>query len=186
MSTAKLLATVSLGLIAAACASPSNQQPSSTSYLVTSASTQSERNCLDYGFTPGTGPYDRCVQRDTRARESGRVNRDYDQARLVTDARNACYDYGLTQGTQRYDNCVAREVDARRYNEQGQVYGPTQTYTYTQYSTPQYVPPVYVAPQPVATTGVQVYRDEYGFRYDAQGNRLDRYGRIISPQDTTP
>ena len=26
------------------------------------------------------------------------------------------------------------------------------------------------------------FRDEYGFRYDAQGNRLDARGNIISPQ----
>jgi hypothetical protein len=26
------------------------------------------------------------------------------------------------------------------------------------------------------------FKDEYGFRYDAQGNRLDARGRIISPQ----
>jgi hypothetical protein len=25
-------------------------------------------------------------------------------------------------------------------------------------------------------------KDEYGFRYDAQGNRLDARGNIISPQ----
>jgi hypothetical protein len=36
------------------------------------------------------------------------------------------------------------------------------------------------------TTGVEATRDEYGFRYDAQGNRIDRNGRIISPQSTTP
>lgn len=33
----------------------------------------------------------------------------------------------------------------------------------------------------VRTTGVEAFRDEYGRRYDAQGNRLDRYGNIISP-----
>jgi len=26
------------------------------------------------------------------------------------------------------------------------------------------------------------FRDEYGFRYDAQGNRLDARGNVISPQ----
>ena len=26
------------------------------------------------------------------------------------------------------------------------------------------------------------FKDEYGFRYDAQGNRLDARGNIISPQ----
>jgi hypothetical protein len=42
---------------------------------------------------------------------------------------------------------------------------------------------------PAATTppaGVEAFRDEYGFRYDGQGNRLDRYGNIISPQSKIP
>jgi hypothetical protein len=30
------------------------------------------------------------------------------------------------------------------------------------------------------------FRDEYGFRYDAQGNRLDARGHVISPHTTTP
>lgn len=55
--------------------------------------------------------------------------------------------------------------------------------------------PAYVTPAPViaaappATTppaGVQAFRDEYGFRYDGQGNRLDRQGNIISPHSTRP
>ncbi len=66
--------------------------------------------------------------------------------------------------------------------------GPTETYTYTQYSAPApaYAPEPYVAPQPVRTTGQPAFHDEFGFRYDDQGNRLDRNGRIISPQTTTP
>jgi len=43
-----------------------------------------------------------------------------------------------------------------------------------------------VTPQPTPPAGVEAFRDEYGFRYDGQGNRLDRYGNIISPQSTTP
>jgi hypothetical protein len=42
---------------------------------------------------------------------------------------------------------------------------------------------------PAATTppaGVQAFRDEYGFRYDGQGNRVDARGNIISPQSTRP
>lgn len=187
MSTAKLLATLSLGLIATACASPYERQappPSNTSR----AFTQSERNCLDYGFTPRTDQYDRCVQSEARARQDGRVSRDYDQAVLANDARTACYNYGLTQGTQRYDNCVARELEARRYREQGQVSPPAGSYTYTQYSAPApaYASEPYVARQPASTTGQQAFRDEFGFRYDAEGNRLDRNGHIISPQTTTP
>ncbi len=47
---------------------------------------------------------------------------------------------------------------------------------------PAYVPP---APPP-PPAGVQAFRDEYGFRYDGQGNRVDARGNIISPQSTQP
>jgi hypothetical protein len=30
------------------------------------------------------------------------------------------------------------------------------------------------------------FRDEYGFRYDSRGNRIDAQGRLISPHTTTP
>lgn len=55
------------------------------------------------------------------------------------------------------------------------------TTVYTPGPTVTYVP---AAPTPPA--GVQAFRDEYGFRYDGQGNRIDRNGTIISPQSTTP
>ena len=32
----------------------------------------------------------------------------------------------------------------------------------------------------------ETFRDEYGFRYDAQGHRIDTQGRHISPKTTTP
>ncbi len=49
-----------------------------------------------------------------------------------------------------------------------------------------YVPPPepprveYVQPDTVGPS-----RDEYGFRYDAKGNRIDKYGNIISPHTTS-
>ena len=49
-------------------------------------------------------------------------------------------------------------------------------------------PQTQMAPPPVepmpAQTGPRqaAFKDEYGFRYDAQGNRLDARGNIISPQ----
>ena len=55
------------------------------------------------------------------------------------------------------------------------------TTVYTPSPTVTYAP---AAPTPPA--GVQAFRDEYGFRYDGQGNRIDRNGTIISPQSTTP
>ena len=54
--------------------------------------------------------------------------------------------------------------------------------TYT--PAPAYAP-AYVEPRP-ATTGQVAFRDEFGFRYDAQGNRIDARGNIISPQTRTP
>jgi len=32
----------------------------------------------------------------------------------------------------------------------------------------------------------EAFRDEYGFRYDTRGNRIDAAGRRISPHTTTP
>jgi hypothetical protein len=32
----------------------------------------------------------------------------------------------------------------------------------------------------------EAFRDEYGFRYDARGNRLNAEGYVISPHTTTP
>jgi hypothetical protein len=71
----------------------------------------------------------------------------------------------------------------------------TYTYTqypsqsYTQYSAPaygQYSAPIYttdprVETRPVLTASGQVWRDEYGHRYDADGNYVDRNGRIVGP-----
>ena len=187
MMNAKLLAAISLGLVTAACGAPSQQrQVASVPYTETRLAGGSERNCLDYGFTPGNAGYDRCVQREQRARQAGRMDRNYAEGRLVEDARGACYDYGLERGTQRYDNCVTREVDARRYRAQGEGYSPTQTTTtYTTYSTaPAYAPAPAYADEQRPARGVAVSTDEFGFRYDGQGNRVDRNGRIIDPQST--
>jgi len=32
----------------------------------------------------------------------------------------------------------------------------------------------------------EAFKDEYGFRYDARGDRIDAQGRRISPHTTTP
>ena len=180
MFKSTLLAATSLGLLAAACAGPYDRQAAVPSY--TRAQSLSERNCFDYGFTPGTAPFQRCVQREAQAREAGRVNQDYAEARLLEDASNACYDYGLERGTQRYDNCVTREVDARRYRGQSEMPAPSASYTAVHSATRAPTPDVGYR---TATTGTTAFQDEFGFRYDAEGNRLDRNGRIISPQTTT-
>ncbi|MGQ3298654.1 hypothetical protein [Reyranella sp.] len=200
MSAPKILAVTTLGLLAAACSSSTYETRTARTYAVTG----SEQACLDYGFRAGTDSYNRCVSREASARAQGRMPVSYTVANLDADARNACYSYGLTPGTSMYDRCVGREVDARRYRDQATVtpvpapagpystttyyttppaaptyYGPTTTVSTTTYSTPM------VAPQPTPPAGVEAFRDEYGFRYDGQGNRLDRNGNIISPQSTT-
>jgi hypothetical protein len=78
---------------------------------------------------------------------------------------------------------MGREMDSRRFRaDQAYVSTPGTTVVYTTAPQPEYVPP---APPP-PPIGVQAYRDEYGFRYDGQGNRLDARGNIISPQSTRP
>jgi hypothetical protein len=181
MLRAKLFAVVAVGLSAAACsytattsAIPSGPGP----VYVGSGAGQA---CVEYGFPPGSVGYGRCVQREQEARARGRVPRDYAEARLTTDARDACYSYGLQPGTGPYDRCVGRELDSRRWRAD-QAYVTPGTVVYTPTPAPEYVPP---APPP-PPAGVQAFKDEFGFRYDGQGNRLDARGNIISPQSTRP
>ena len=94
----------------------------------------SQQACVDYGFTPGTASYDRCVRLEADARARGRVSMAYSQANLAADAQMACSSYGLSRGSMSYDRCVNREIDARRYRQEA---------TVTTYST---------APAPVAAT----------------------------------
>jgi len=107
--------------------------------------------------------------------------RDYSEAQLIADARGACYSYGLQPGTAPYDRCVGREVDSRRWRAD-QAYVTPGPVVYTPAPVPEYVP----AAPPPPPAGVQAFKDEYGFRYDGQGNRLDARGNIISPQSTRP
>lgn len=176
----KLFAAMSFGLLATACANPYDRPaPVPSAAYVTTGGTISERNCLDYGFASGSAAYARCVDRETRARAVGRMSRDYAEARLGEDSRDACYSYGLEPGSLRYNSCVAREMDARRYRDAAYIAPAPAAY----YPPP---PPEPYVDNRVATTGVPVSRDEYGFRYDAQGNRIDAQGRIVSPQSTRP
>ena len=113
----------------------------------------------------------------------------------AADARDACYSYGLTVGSAPYDRCVGREIEARRYSQQAAypapaVYAPAPTttvYTPAPAATVYTQGPVTYAPAaPTPPAGVQAFRDEFGFRYDGQGNRIDAQGNIISPQSTRP
>lgn len=186
MSPTRFLVAMAAGLSAVACSS------TTTTYERPAASraSGSEQACLDYGFVAGTDAYNRCVSREAAARAQGRVPVTYALASLEADARNACYSYGLTPGSPAYNRCVGREIDARRFREQATYPATTTTYYSSGYPATSTTTTVTYAPTyPPAVTppaGVEAFRDEYGFRYDGQGNRLDRRGNIISPQSTTP
>jgi hypothetical protein len=166
-------AVIGLGLAAGACSYNSTttaQIPVAPGPVVVAS--PAGQACVDYGFVPGTIAYNRCIERAEAARVRGRVPASYAEAQLAADARDACASYGLAPGSLHYERCVGREMDARRFRPDQAVYVPA----------PVAAPPV--APPP--PTGVQAFRDEYGFRYDGQGNRLDAQGNIISPQSTRP
>jgi hypothetical protein len=200
MTPTKLIVVAAFGLSAAAC-SYSNTT-TTTAAVPSPYRSGAEQACVDYGFNPGTDSYNRCVVREAQSRAVGRMPADYAVARINADARDACYSYGLQIGSAPYDRCVAREIEARRYRQEAIVttvpaYPATTVYTPAP-ATAVYTPApagtvVYtqgpVTYAPAATTppaGVQAFRDEYGFRYDGQGNRIDAQGNIISPQSTRP
>lgn len=180
MTRMPLFAVLTAGLMAAGC-SYTETRAVATGPVPTPVVTGSQQACLDYGFAAGTAAYDRCVGREREARARGRMARGYAEAQITADARDACYTYGLEVGSPRYDRCVGREIDARRYREEAGIYTAP-----TVYPAPSYEPAPYVQTRRADTAGVQVFRDEYGFRYDDQGNRVDGRGNIISPQSVRP
>ena len=74
--------------------------------------------------------------------------------RPPTAAEQACVNQGFVRGSDGYDQCMARENAAGKPPP----------------------PPAMTPPE-----GVFAFKDEYGFRYDALGNRLDAQGKVISP-----
>ena len=192
MTPAKFFVMAAVGLSATAC---SYSNTTTASVPPSPYRSGAEQACLDYGFNPGTDSYNRCVVREAQSRAAGRMPADYAMARLNADARDACYSYGLTIGSAPYDRCVGREIEARRYSQQAAypapaVYAPAPTttvYTPAPAATVYTQGPVTYAPAaPTPPAGVQAFRDEFGFRYDGQGNRIDAQGNIISPQSTRP
>lgn len=184
----KILATISFGLLAAACSSTEHRtvSPAYGSGIYQS----SNQACLDYGFVTGTVAYSRCVTTEQAARANYRPSPSYAPSLVASDARNACHSYGLTPSTAPYDRCVAREIDARTYRQSAalppyrvDVEGyrvDTEGYRVDAngYRIMQPVPSYY-PPAPAYQPGQTIYRDEFGNRYDAQGNRLNASGQII-------
>jgi hypothetical protein len=188
MHTTKLLYVMAIGLSAAACTSTysttTTQAAAGPGPIVRTAS---EQACIDYGFSAGTVGFDRCVTREREARLRGRVIATYSDAQLAADSREACYSYGIQPGTPGFDRCVGREIDARHYRASVAVDTPAPGYTSVTTYSERNPAPYYTQPaQPEPAAGVPAFKDEYNFRYDGQGNRLDRNGNIISPQSTQP
>ena len=149
----RILATISLGLLSAACQGTYSQNaPGAAAPAYGNTYQSSSAACADYGFSAGTTSFNQCVAREQQARAAGRVNRDYAATQLTADARGACSSYGLAAGTASYDRCVSREVDARTYRDG------------------------------VAQPGPAYYTDQNGNRVDAQGYRVDANGYRIAGQ----
>lgn len=149
----RTLATISIGLLSAACqGSYSQNTPSAAAPAYGNTSLSASAACADYGFRSGTTSFDQCVSHERQARAAGRVNRDYAAAQLTADARTACSSYGLIAATVIYDRCVSREVDARSWRAEAAA--PATTYA----------------------------TDQNGYRVDAQGYRVDAYGHRIAAQ----
>lgn len=237
----RILTTVSLGLLAAACQNTDTTRISAASGSGLYAS--SNQACVDYGFVPNTAAYSRCVSSEQQARASYRATPGYAPAMISNDARNACYSYGLTVGSAPYDRCVSREIDARTYRDtaavpayrvdaqgyrvDGQGYridangyrlqtsaAPVPAYRTDQYGyridaegyrvdgngyrlagqpapyyqpAPAYQPapgyqPAYYPPAEVQAQVVT--RDEFGNRYDSQGNRINASGQVIPMRES--
>lgn len=149
----RILATISLGLLSAACqGSYSQNAPGAAAPTYGDTYQSSSAACVDYGFRAGTASFNQCVVGEQQARATGRVNRDYAIAQLTADARGACSSYGLAAGTPSWDRCVNREVDARTYRDA------------------------------TAQPGQAYYTDQNGNRVDAQGYRIDGNGYRMTNQ----
>jgi hypothetical protein len=194
----RILATISLGLLSAACQDTYSQNaPGAQAPAYGSTYQSSSAACADYGFHAGTTSFNQCVAHEQQARATGRMNRDYAATQLTADARSACNSYGLAAGTASYDRCVSREVDARTYRDGVAQPGPAY---YTQngnrvdaqgyrvdangqrmasQASPYYPSATATYPGQPAPT----YRmDQYNNRVDAQGYQVDSTGRRMPVQ----
>jgi hypothetical protein len=132
--------------------------------------------CLSYGLNPAMSNYDRCVAREVDARRpttyvGESYTAQYSQAGYRYDAAGNRID---AQGYP-VDPYGHRYVGASNYRPGPGDYGqPPAAGAYATPSSPSYSS----GPRTAAMT------DEFGFRYDAQGNRIDHNGNIISPQST--
>jgi len=145
-------------------------------YAEARAVSDANNACLSYGLNPALVAYDRCVAREV-------------DARRPTTYVGESYTTRYTQAGYRYD-AAGNRIDAQGYpiDPYGHRYVGANNYRPGpgDYGQPPAVGAYAAtpAPQPAYSPRPAVTTDEFGFRYDAQGNRIDRNGNIISPQST--
>lgn len=147
-------------------------------YAEARAVADADNACKSYGLNPAMVAYDRCVAREVDERrpvayvgESYTVH--YSQAGYHYDAAGNRVD---TAGYP-IDPYGHRYVGANNYHPGPGDYGQ-------QPAVGAYAAMPAQQPQYASGPRVAVMTDEFGFRYDGQGNRIDRNGNIISPQST--
>ena len=195
MTPTKLFVVAAVGLSAAACSLFEHHHGGRARFRSLTAAAPS-RPAWTTASTPAPIAYNRCVVREARGPRRRPRGARLRQGPLNADARDACYSYGLRVGTAPYDRCVGREIEARRYRDQA-VVTTVPAYPAT-VSTRR--PDDRLHAQSIPGPGhlyapcrdrrrrpaFRPFSDEYGFRYDGQGNRIDAQGNIISPQSTRP
>jgi hypothetical protein len=145
-------------------------------YAEARAVTDANSACLSYGLNPAMGVYDRCVAREV------------DERRPVSYVGES-YTVHYSQAGYRYDTAGNR-VDAAGYpiDPYGHRYVGANNYRPGpgDYGQPPAVGAYAAMPAAAYASGPRtaIMTDEFGFRYDGQGNRIDRNGNIISPQST--
>ncbi len=149
MTRAMLITIAAGGLLVAAVPYSAAQAQSGD------ALANAERTCLDYGVRPHTDSYDVCVSRVAETFDDGAPDLAYRQARAVRMARDTCLSMGALPETMGYRQCLNVEID----RQAGRTYA-------IQY-------------EPVASPHTIVRVDEYGTRYDRDGNIVDRNGYVI-------
>lgn len=65
-----------------------------------------EHACLEYGGTPGTGAFERCVAAAAKAFDRGEPDIAYAEARVARAARDACRATGKAQTATATDACA--------------------------------------------------------------------------------
>jgi hypothetical protein len=116
-----------------------------------------EHTCTIHGVGPSTVAFETCVERAAAAYDEGQPEQAAGEAVMVRSANDVCMSYGLTPATLGYRQCVGSQIEKRSIAAHNI----------------SYLPPY------DATPHAAVAVDNWGFRYDADGNLIDQDGYVI-------